>query len=194
MPTVEQRDPELDREYLVDGLPMTARFEHFSLAFTRMVVYVAGCCIKSHETDYDGVDITIVSETSYKRFYAPECVLQLKCTTQSRLLKGNAMTWPMKAKPYRKLTVPERFTPAYLGVLLIPDNAEASTEDWLSVDEEKLVSKSRMYWEKASAFEPLPSDDPRETVTVKLPRSNLFTGLQLLGIMRSIGDDEEEAR
>ncbi|WP_157172842.1 hypothetical protein [Nocardia exalbida] len=37
------------------GLPITARLEQFSIAFVRMVAAAAGCSVKSHETDYDGV-------------------------------------------------------------------------------------------------------------------------------------------
>lgn len=53
---------------VLDGrLPMNARQEQFSLAFVRMVVAAAGCSIKCHETDYDGVDITIVSSARCPR-------------------------------------------------------------------------------------------------------------------------------
>ena len=189
--TVEEPDPAKDAMYLVDGLPITARYEHFSIAFTRMVTYVAGCSIKSHETDYDGVDITISSSIEYERFYGAELELQLKCTTQQRLLQNSSMTWPMKAKPYQKLTRKKKqYIPRYLGVLLLPEDPD----DWLSVDERQLVSKSRMYWEAATTFEPMAADDERETVTVHLPRSNIFDGTQLLRIMQQIGDAEDEDR
>ncbi|WP_078900729.1 DUF4365 domain-containing protein [Streptomyces sp. SBT349] len=169
---------------LVDGqLPMTARQEHFSLAFTRMVAYVAGCAVKTHETDYEGVDITITSSADYKRFYGAEFDLQLKCTTQKRYLASTHMAWPMKVKPYRKLIRPNRFIPAYLGVLLLPEDAE----EWLSVDEDRLITESRMYWQAASRLEP--DDGVHETKTVYLPRANLFDGRRLLEIMANIGDD-----
>jgi len=184
------QDPALDAMYLADGLPMTARYEHFSLAFTRMVVYHAGCGVKCHDTDYDGVDITITESRDHERFWGPEFELQLKCTTQQGLLQDDAMTWRLKAKPYRKLTRPKRYTRAYLGVLLLPEEHEK----WLSVDENKLVTHSRMYWQAATEFAPLPDGDTRETVTVRLPRSNVFDGTRLLGIMKDIGDGEEAVR
>ena len=191
MAFVREPDAARDEEYLVDGLPMTARYEHFSLAFTRMVVYVAGCSVKCHETDYDGVDITISSSAEYELFWGAEFELQLKCTTQQRLLRPESMTWAMKAKPYRKLTRPKKqYLPRYLGVLLLPERHE----DWLAVDETRLLTKSRMYWQAASEFPPLDSDDPRESVTVHLPRSNIFDKARLLDIMKHIGDGEEGDR
>ncbi|WP_433710927.1 DUF4365 domain-containing protein [Nocardia sp. CA-084685] len=69
------------------GLAASARQEQFSLAFIRMVAAAAGCSIKSHATDYDGVDITIVASAEYERYYCPEFEMQLKCTTQHHLLK-----------------------------------------------------------------------------------------------------------
>jgi hypothetical protein len=131
----EQREDDTDD--LADvGLPMSARQEQFSLAFVQMVAAAAGCSIKTHATDYDGVDITIASSSSYEKFYCPQFELQLKCTTQHRYLAADHLAWPMKAKPFVKLTRPDRFIPAYLGVLLIPDKFAT----WLDQDDERLLT------------------------------------------------------
>ncbi|WLQ34664.1 DUF4365 domain-containing protein [Streptomyces castrisilvae] len=184
-----EEDRESDERDLVDGqLPMTARQEHFSLAFTRMVAYVAGCAVKSHDTDYEGVDITLTSSADYRRYWGAEFDLQLKCTTQHRYLNDTHMTWPMHTKPYRKLIQPRRYQRVYLGVLLLPEDADK----WLSVDENRLITESRMYWQAASEF--APDNGTQKTKTVHLPRANLFAGEQLLGIMKSIGDDEGGTR
>ncbi|WP_436777775.1 DUF4365 domain-containing protein [Yinghuangia sp. YIM S09857] len=170
---------------LVDGqLPMTAREEHFSLAFLRLIVYEAGCSIKAHETDYDGVDVTIVSSAQYDRWLAPQFELQMKCTTQQDCLKDDHVAWRVKAKPFRKLTAGPRFIPAYLGVLVIPP----APEPWLNVDHERLLTRSRLFWRPASEL--ATTDEVGETRTVHLPRRNLFAREQLLGIMKAIGDDE----
>ncbi|WP_219994347.1 DUF4365 domain-containing protein [Actinokineospora spheciospongiae] len=94
-------------EPLDGGLPMTARQEQFSLAFVRMIAAASGCSIKSHETDYDGVDITIASSTEYKTWYCPEIEIQLKCTTQRDLLGDEHLAWTLKRKPFTKLTHPQ---------------------------------------------------------------------------------------
>ncbi|WP_179809291.1 DUF4365 domain-containing protein [Nocardiopsis sinuspersici] len=150
--------------------------EHFSLAFTRLVAYEAGCSVRQHDTDFDGVDLTIVS-SEMDGVVVPQFDLQLKCTAQQNLLRSDHMIWRMKAEPYRKLIQQPRMTPAYLGVLLLPEEGP-----WLSVSEERLVTPSRMYWQAASELAPL--EEGSESVTVRLPRSNLFEREQVRGILQ----------
>ncbi|MFE5332200.1 DUF4365 domain-containing protein [Embleya sp. NPDC056575] len=177
-----------DKRDLVDGqLPMTAREEQISLAFTRMITYAAGCAVKTHDTDYEGVDLTIASSVEYKRILGPQFDLQLKATIQHKLLTDERMAWPMKVKPFRKLVRGndgKRHIPAYLGVLVLPEDAS----EWVVVDENRLITESRMFWQAASAF---PGGTASKlTQTVHLPRRNLFTVEQLLGIMETIGEGE----
>ncbi|WP_246267973.1 DUF4365 domain-containing protein [Acrocarpospora macrocephala] len=154
--------------------------EQFSLSFVHMIASAAGCSIKSHATDYDGVDITISSSAEYATYYCPEFELQLKATAQRDLLKDDHLSWTMKAIPFKKLTNPKRFAPAYLGVLLLPEGG------WLEQDEERLVTGSRMYWQSAADLGSIGDDEASKTV--RLPRSNLFDIPQLQGIMKTIGD------
>lgn len=185
----EDDQRETDERDLVEGqLPRTARQEQLSLAFVRLITYEAGCAVKTHDTDYDGVDITLTSSAQYETWYGAEFELQLKATTQHRYLKDDHLAWPMKRKPYRKLTKKDRYNRTYLGVLLLP----ADFDGWLFVDEQRLALEARMYWQAASAFEQI--EDGVDTKTVHLPRSNLFVREQLLGIMKSIGDGEEDHR
>jgi hypothetical protein len=178
-----------DERDLVDGqLPMTARQEQLSLAFVRMITYEAGCAVKTHDTDYDGVDITLTSSAQYAVWYGAEFELQLKATTQQRYLRDDHLAWPMKRKPYQKLTKQNRYNRAYLGVLLLPPEAEK----WLVVEPRRLIFEGRMFWEAASAFDQIA--DGVEEKTVHLPRSNVFDREQLLGIMKTIGDGEEGPR
>lgn len=173
-----------DDEPRRDGaLPMNARLEHFSLAFVRMVAAVAGCSIKSHETDYDGVDMTIASSAEYDVYYCPEFELQLKCTSQTHIVRDDHVAWRMAAKPLAKLASPKRFNPACLGVLLIPD----VEDEWLELNEERLMTKSRMYWQHARLLDQNGHDD-QATKTVHLPRRNLFDVPHLLEIMKEIGE------
>jgi hypothetical protein len=181
-----------DERDLIDGqLPMTAREEQISLAFARMVTYAAGCAVKTHDTDYEGVDLTITSSVEYKRILGPQFDLQLKATIQHDRLAAEHLAWPMKVKPYRKLVRGndgKRHIPAYLGVLLLPRDATK----WIVVDENRLMTESRMFWQAASAF---PGETTARMIqTVHLPRSNVFTVEQLLQIMKAIGDHEGGAR
>lgn len=163
-------------------LPMNAAKEHFSLSFVRMITYAAGLSIKSHETDYDGVDITIASSAEYSIWAYPEFELQVKCTAQQDLLHDEYMSWTLEAGPFEKLTTPKRYNDAYLGVLLLPNDAGP----WLEQDEEKLLTRSRMYWESAANLGHLKEGSGSKTV--RLPRSNLFDVSAVLDIMRTIGE------
>ena len=168
-------------EAIEDGLPSSARQEQFSIAYTHMVVSAAGCSIKYHSTDYDGVDITIASSAQYETVFGPQFELQLKCTTQRDLLTPDFMTWSLKSKPFKKLTR-KRYLPAYLGVLLVPDDPELLLEH----DESRLLTQSCMYWQRAEALGEI--GDTQKTKTVRLPRSNIFTADQLLGIMKELAE------
>ncbi|MFT7841443.1 DUF4365 domain-containing protein [Saccharothrix sp. BKS2] len=171
--------------HVVDGaLPTNARKEQFSLAFVQMVAAAAGCSIKRHDTDYDGVDITVVSSAEHEKFYCPEFEfeLQLKCTSRHELLTETHLAWPVEAEPFRKLTHPKRYNEAYLGVLLLPDGPDP----WLELSEAGLATRNRLYWERAANLGTLPED--RGSRTVHLPRSDLFGVEGLLGIMRTIGE------
>lgn len=154
------------------------------MGFVRMVTAAAGCSIKSHDTDYDGVDITIVASTEYETWYCPEIELQLKCTTQHSLLRDDYLEWSIKRKPFLKLTHPKRYNGAFLGVLLIP----ADHEQLLDLTEDGFASASRMYWEHSSRLGEI--GDGLDSKTVRLPRSNLFDVEGLKGIMQRIGDNE----
>jgi hypothetical protein len=166
----------------LDELPLSEKKNQLSLAFTHMVASAAGCSIKDHKTDVDGVDITVVSSAEYETHYCPQFELQLKCTSQEqRHLNDDHMAWEMEAGPFRRLTNPKRFIPALLGVLVVPD-----VGSWLDQDEARLLLRGRMYWQYASQVGTI--SDSQGSKTVHLPRSNLFDVEQLLGIMKHIGD------
>jgi hypothetical protein len=164
------------------GLVMSARQEQFSLGFVRMVAAAAGCSVKTHETDYDGVDITVVASTEYETWYCPEIELQVKCTSQHRLLREDSLSWSMKRDRFLKLTNPKRYTPAFLAVLLVP----AEDEPLLRLDHDGFMSASRMYWQAASQLGAIP--DGQANKTVNLPTSNLFDVEALQGIMQVVGE------
>ncbi|USX50769.1 DUF4365 domain-containing protein [Lentzea sp. HUAS12] len=162
---------------------MTARQEQFSLAFVRMVAAAAGCSIKWHETDYDGVDITIASSTEYSTYYCPEFELQLKCTTQHDRLRDTHFSWKMDRDPFLKLTHGKRYNEAFLGVLVIPRD----DEPLLSQSEEHLLTASRMYWEHARLLGDI--GDGASSKTVHLPRTNLFDVQSLKSIIQRVGEE-----
>lgn len=166
----------------LDELPLNERKQQFSLAFVQIVAAAAGCSVKHHTTDYDGVDITVVSSSEYIKFYCPQFELQVKCTAQTDVLKQDHVAWQMDAGPFRRLINPKRYCAAYLGILLVP----ADPNTWLDQDETHLITESRLYWAAAADLGTIA--DGTASKTVHVPRSNLFDVARLRGIMESIGD------
>lgn len=169
----------------LDELPLSEKKQQFSLAFVQLLAAAAGCYLKDHRVDYDGVDITVAASADYDTYYCPQFEFQLKCTSQADIVRENDVAWPMKAGPFRRLTNPKRFLPAYLGVLVVPFDPDA----WLVQDEARLITESRLYWERATNLGDI--SDGAATKTVYLPRSNLFDVAQLRDIMKTIGDGGE---
>lgn len=171
-----------DDGFIPTELPITAMKEQFSLGFVRMLAAAAGFSIKTHETDYDGVDITISASGEYELYYCPEVEFQIKCTSQHSKLSDSHLTYEIDAKPFVRLTKPNRYHPAYLGVLLVPVEAD----NWLDLDEKRLRSESRMYWESARKLGSL--QNGAKSKTVRLSRMNILTPDRLRDIMQAAGD------
>ncbi|GGN29317.1 hypothetical protein GCM10011609_86240 [Lentzea pudingi] len=57
---------------------------------------------------------------------------------------------------------------------------------WLDQDHDRLITRSRLYFEHAGNLGELPEGQDRKTV--HLPRSNLFDVAGLQAIMATIGD------
>lgn len=169
-------------DLIYGALPMNACLEQFSIGFVRMVAAAAGCSVKSHATDYDGVDITVTSSADYEVWHGAEIELQLKCTRRQGVLHGDHLSWQMETNALRKLTL-KRFTPAVLGVLLVP----REDDHLLELDEHHLRTESRMYWEHARNLDQHVGAD-QASKTVLLPRSNLFDVPNLLKIMQVVGE------
>jgi hypothetical protein len=166
-------------------LPLNEMKQQFSLAFVHMVASAAGCSIKRHDTDYDGVDITITSSAEYETHYGPQIELQVKCSAQANLLTGDTMRWKLEARAFRLLTDPRSYVTRLLAVLFVPGDPS----DWLDQDEQRLLASSCMYWGGASELGTL--KEGRQSKVVHLPRSNIFNVAQLQGIMKAIGDGGE---
>ncbi|ATE53643.1 DUF4365 domain-containing protein [Actinosynnema pretiosum] len=182
--SVDGDEADADAVLLGGGLPRSAAQEQFSLAYVQLVAAAGGYSIKRHETDYDGVDLTLYGSGPYSG-YKPEFEMQLKCTRQQSLLKADHLAWSMKRKPFEKLTLGKRYIPALLGVIIIPEGID----DLLSISEDGLVTTCRMYWQWRQELGTI--QEGSKTKTVRLPRSNLFDVHGLQKIMETIEEGGE---
>ena len=163
-----------------DSLPITAMREQISIAYIQMAIAAAGCTVGTWSADYDGVDISIKSHAEYEGLLGPTLDVQLKCTSKD-VVKAEHIAWEIDKRTHHYLTW-KRSKPAILAVLVVPSDRDL----WLDHNEERLLTRSTMYWMPAAGMPAFP--DGQQTMTVHLPRSNRFNREALLGIMTEIGE------
>lgn len=142
--------------------------EEFSYAYIQAVASAAGYAFQRTTTPLDnlGIDVTItgIGERTITGF--PQLYLQVKSTSLN-LLEERFLKYPLRVKNYEELRQPNQYPPLILVVVLLPENVE----EWLEQSEAELCQKSSAYWISLEGEEPT---ENRQTVTVYLPRKNLF--------------------
>lgn len=164
-----------------DSLPLDQMKEQLSIAYVRMIVAAAGCSASVNSTDFDAVDIGVHSSASYEVRDEPRFDVQLKCTSQD-VVRDEHVSWKVDERTHRKLTNPKRAVPAVIGVLVVPQDAGL----WLDHDEERLLTASTMYYMEGRHMPPLPSG--QGSITLHIPRRNLFNVNSVLDLMHDIGN------
>jgi hypothetical protein len=157
--------------------------QQFSLAYVRLVVATVGFTINVQETDYDGVDLEIVAPGDQGWAWSPRFDLQVKCTSQAGVVGPETVAWRMEAGPFRKLINPRRVVPAYLAVMVVPEDPKS----WLEREDDWLGINADMYWARAANLGDIA--DGAATKTVHIPTGNLFDVSQLRSIMEAVGRD-----
>lgn len=164
---------------------ITTQKEEFSYAYISAVASAAGYSfqIASRPLDLVGVDVTITGIISPGSRRRTRLDLQLKCTSQN-LLEDEGIRYPLEIKNYNELrnTNPDD-DPLLLIVVLVPDKVE----DWLQQSETELCLKRCAYW---VSLRGQPQSTNQTTVTVYLPRQNVFSVDALKTLMRRIASGE----
>jgi hypothetical protein len=166
-----------------ESLPVSTMKELLSLAYAKMLAAAAGCTVASYNADHDAVDISIRSSAEFSYRAIPQVDIQLKCTGQQDVVHENHVAWRIDERTHGKLTNAKRQSPVILAVLVVPHDHNS----WLDLDEERLLTKSIMYWVSGRDIDP---DYPagQEKMTVQLPKANQLTRASLLGILQAIGE------
>lgn len=138
--------------------------EQFSIAYVRAVAAVAGVKVLRTDVDDDSIDIGLERAGGC----APKLDLQLKCTADPLPANGD-ISFPLKLKNYddlRRSTV----APRWLVTLFVP----ADCADWLTVatPPTEVLLRRCAWW---TSLNGLPDVDNTASVTVQLPRGNVFT-------------------
>jgi len=160
-----------------DRMARTAQQECFGDAFLLAVAGAAGCAVSSRRPDDDSIDWTLSCRLSQR----PKLDVQMK-TTITAEDNGVAISYPLKRKNYDDLIIDDVLAPRILVLVVLPRDVE----EWLSLSAEQLVLRKCAYWRSLAG---LPSTENEASVTVSIPRVNLFTVEALCGMMQMINDD-----
>ena len=149
------------------------RKEQFSMAYIRVVAAQAGLQVVRPEVDDDSVDGVIMADFGRR----PRLEVQAKATSLDTS-EGDYIHLPLKIKNYNDLRM-DTLHPRVLVVLIMPKD-EA---DWLTQSSERLCLHHCAYW---LTLHGLPPTSNTSTVTVEVPKANVFDSEQLTDIMHRI--------
>ena len=154
--------------------------EQFSNAYVRAVAAAAGYTCYKPEVDSDSVDWGIAAAGGGGTRRSPRLELQLKCTSRE-VMDEHELRYPLKVKNYEELRAGNFLVPRILVVLVVPEKVP----DWLTQSEEELVMRHCAYW---TSLRGLNSRGNLASVTVSVPRAQLFTPGALQEMMRRIAE------
>jgi hypothetical protein len=164
---------------------ITTQKEEFSYAYISAIASTSGYSfqIAPRPLDLVGVDVTITGLVSPGSRRRTRLDLQLKCTSQD-LLDTESIKFPLEIKNYNELrnSNPDD-DPLLLVVILVPNQVE----DWLQQSETELCLKRCAYW---VSLRGQPQTTNQTTVTVYLPRTNIFSVDALKTLMQRIANGE----
>ncbi|HVX13597.1 MAG TPA: DUF4365 domain-containing protein [Pirellulales bacterium] len=152
--------------------------EELSRAYVQAVAATAGFAIYKPSIDDESIDMGIsAGSTGMER--RPRVELQLKCTAAEAPAERK-ISFPLKLKNYDDLRI-ESSVPRILVVMLVPEKVS----DWLTHSETELAVRRCAYWVSLLG---MPESQNRSSVTVAIPRGNLFSVDGLRSIMSRIND------
>lgn len=165
------------KRYIGLGLSHAAAQEQFSKAFILATASMAGCSVAEPKPDDDSIDWTLSCRLAPRR---PKLDLQVKSTIDGTGTEA-AIHYPLKRKNYDELALCSLLAPRLLVVVIVPPEPL----EWVTTSPEALVLRHCAYW---VSLRGLPPTDNESSVTVQVPRANLFDVAALIGLMRTINE------
>lgn len=161
---------------------ITAKMEQFSRAYVSAIAAQAGCNSSKPEVDEDSVDLELsMKSISDCRRTRGKLEIQLKCTHTADRTK-DSISFALPVKNYDDLRA-DVVVPRLLVVVCVPKDCE----DWTQQTEEQLCLHHCAYWLSLAGR---PKTDNDSTITVHIPRTNLFTVDFLREAMRCCANGE----
>jgi hypothetical protein len=159
-------------------MDVNQRKEQFSNAYLHAVAAVAGFATAKPSVDDDSVDWTISARRGAGAYTAPKLDVQLKCTHVTDLTATH-LRYALKVKNYTDLIDTRLLVPRIMVCVLVPENQA----DWCVQTENDLVMRRCGYW---LSLRGEPATVNIDTVTVNLPRAQLFTPDAVTNLMNRI--------
>lgn len=161
-------------------MDINSQKEEFSYAYVYAIASAAGCICQRTTTPLDrlGVDLIITGIAKRGLPNFPILYIQVKCTSRD-LLNENSLRYPLNIKNYEELRTNNAYPPRIIIVVTVPDRPN----DWLQQTESELCLKRCAYWISLKGAAPT---DNKETVTISIPRTHIFSADDLTTIMQRI--------
>lgn len=154
--------------------------EEFSYAYIYAVVSAAGYSFQksSQPVDISGIDVTVTGTVLDDKLYEPQLDLQVKSTSLN-IMSEELIRYPLKLKNYNELRKEKTVAPRILVVVLIPENLN----EWVNQSENQLCLHRCAYW---ISLRGQPQTTNTESVTIYIPRKNIFSVDALTTLMQQI--------
>jgi hypothetical protein len=149
--------------------------EGFSDAFVLAVAAATGCAVAKPSVDDDSIDWTISCKLAPRR---PKLDVQLKSTAVARN-NGPHIVYPLKRKNYDDLITKNVAVPRVLLLVTVPKNLD----HWVDLKPTRLILRRCAYWVSLLG---LPPSANTQSVTVHVPRANVFNVHSLHDLMTKI--------
>lgn len=151
-------------------MDLSSHREEFSYAYVHAIAAAVGySCEKSPRLlDLDGIDLTIRASGNYRVRKRSILDLQVKCTSDFKILKKDGIKFPLLVHNYEDLISEINTIPCILVVVIIPENVD----EWLIHSPDELRLRRCGYWKSLKGAPPTSN---RKTITIDIPYRNQFT-------------------
>jgi hypothetical protein len=163
-------------------MDLSQRKQEFSKAYVKAVAAVCGYATHEPSVDDDSVDLVLSAQGGGGTIRSPRIDLQLKCSA-SHFAGPETLDFPLKIKNYEDLRHTNVLVPRILVVVLVPGDLE----QWTLHSEQELLLRHCGYW---YSLRGLPPKDNTTTVTINIPRTQMFSVASLTGMMERIAGGE----
>src|SRR5205823_824819 len=163
-------------------MDLAQKKQEFSRAHVKAVAAACGYATEVPSVDDDSVDLVLTAKGGSGTFRSPKLDLQLKCTAREVVGERN-INFPLEIKNYDELRPTNFMVPRILVIVVVPDNVD----NWITHSENELVLRHCGYW---YSLRGLPATDNVRSVTVNIPRTQVFDVASVTDIMRRIGEGE----